>query len=322
MNPLVSLAQRLGLLPRKPDEPASPESEGVEARMQEVTRELQQVRAEVRRLRSETERSQAYLQTLLRGIYAGPDVPYPQRLTAQRFSVLSQGEEDGMTLAIFREIGAGSRRFVDIGCADHGWNTGLLADEFGWCGLMIDGNAESVAATRRRFNASAVHTLVAVITAENINRVLREHGFATDLDLLSIDVDGNDYWLWEALDAARPRLVIIEYNAVFGPSEAVVVPYEAGRLWEGHARERRYFGASLTALQRLATRKGYRLIATEPQGTNAFFLRDDVGPAIPGVDAATVFRPQRKYRVLDSKQSEDIFAFIAREKLALVRIPE
>jgi hypothetical protein len=164
-----------------------------------------------------------------------------------------------------------------------------------------------------------VQTLVAVITTENINAILRQHGLGDDLDLLSVDIDGNDYWLWEALEL-KPRLVIIEYNAVFGAAEAVVVPYQAASQWEGAAREHRYFGASLEALHRLGARKGYRLVATDPDGTNAFFLRNDVEPAIPGFEAAALFRPQRKYRAVDAVQTEDIFAIASRAGLPLVRI--
>jgi hypothetical protein len=285
--------------------------------------DVQQVRADLRKLRRHNEEADMQMQALLRGVYAARlDVPYPQRLLSRRFRALSQGGEDGITLAIFSEIGAGSRRFVEIGCSDHGWNTGLLADEFGWSGLMIDGNGDSVAATRARFSHAAVATVAAVVTTENINALLSEQAFADDLDLLSIDVDGNDYWLWEALDVARPRVVIIEYNAIFGSEQAVVVPYEAMRQWEGPARTFRYFGASLAALERLGRKKGYRLIATEPDGTNAFFLRDDVGPAIPGFDAASVFRPQRKYQAADGAMAEDIYAIAARENLPLISVPE
>jgi hypothetical protein len=278
------------------------------------------VRRDSRRERQQLGRMHSQVEAILRRVFlSGQDVPAGSHLASQRFGVLSQNEEDGLVLALARELGPGDRRFVEIGCSDHGWNTGFLAEECGWTGLMVDSDAAAVDATRLRFGTGRVRAVAAFITPETIDAFLAEHGFVGEFDLLSIDVDGSDYWLLEAL-TARPRLVIVEYNAVFGSDRAVVVPYSAGRVWDAAAREYRYYGASLRAMQRLGARKGYRLVAIEPDSANAFLLRDDVAPAIPAVDPAAVFRPQGKYVAAEQRRTIDVFQTLADEGLPLLDV--
>jgi len=113
-------------------------------------------------------------------------------------------------------------------------------------------------------------------------------------------------------------VVIIEYNAVFGPERAVVVPYSDGDVWTQVAREHRYLGASIQALVRLGRRKGYRLVAVEPDSSNAFFLRDDYRPEVPAVEPAAVFQTPRKYLKAEQARTRDIYAICKAEGLALV----
>jgi len=119
------------------------------------------------------------------------------------------------------------------------------------------------------------------------------------------------------MTAASPRIVILEYNSMFGPDRAVTVPYDAE--FDRHRRHTLYYGASLQAWTKLAVHKGYRLVAVEPSGINAFFLRNDLAPHIPACDAATAFRVQEKHDVLLAA-GEDLFAYAAREGLPLVEI--
>jgi hypothetical protein len=110
------------------------------------------------------------------------------------------------------------------------------------------------------------------VRRDNIARIFRENDVPQDLDLLSIDIDGNDYWIWEALAAYRPKVVVIEYNATLGPQRSVTIPYDDDHVWTlDH-----YFGASLAALTKLGQRLGYALIGTESAGVNAFFVRRDL----------------------------------------------
>jgi hypothetical protein len=149
-----------------------------------------------------------------------------------------------------------------------------------------------VAISRARFNAERVKVVQAWVTRETVNDLLEEHDATGEIDLLSIDIDGNDYWLWEAIEVCSPRLVIIECNLHFGPERAVVVPYDPA--FDRRRHSPMYCGASLAAMVHLGGRKGYRLVAMEPYGPNAYFLRDDVAPAIPAAESRDVFHPPQK----------------------------
>ena len=166
------------------------------------------------------------VQALLRARYMDPAaLPYPERLTAQRFRISSQNQEDGLTLALLHEAGPTTRRFVEIGAGLSGGNAAFLAREWGWSGLMVDGDEAHMQQVARRFPmATAVS---AWITRDNINTLIQSHGFAGEVDLFSLDLDGNDYWIWEAVTVVTPRVVILEYNTMYGPDRAVTIPYQS-----------------------------------------------------------------------------------------------
>jgi hypothetical protein len=231
-------------------------------------------------------------QAILRAQYLGNrELPMPQALLAKRFGILSQNDEDGIVLALFDRIGATNRRFVALGSGTNGGSTGMLAQDCGWAGLMVDASEARIDRIRDRFRQSPVVGHASWITRENVNDLLRQHGFTGEIDLLDIDVDGIDYWLWESIDAIAPRVVAVEFNANFGFERAVTVPYEP--TFDRHrSGERRYYGASLRAFERLGARRGYRLVTIEPRGVNAFFVRHDVDPALPALElASTAPRP-------------------------------
>jgi hypothetical protein len=229
------------------------------------------------------------IDALMRTLHLGDmDLPHPFDLTARRFRLRSQNEEDGIVLALLRAAGIVNRRFVEIGCGRTGGNAALLAYECGWSGLMVDANVEAIETVRRRFHHNpGVVAVAAEVSPENVNHLVAANGFGGEIDLFSLDIDSYDYWVLEALDACSPRVMVLEYNAAFGAERAVTVP--SGQPLAGSPSW--YRGASLAALEALARRKGYRLVACEHSGVNAFFLRDDVAPAVPGASAARAFRP-------------------------------
>ena len=257
------------------------------------------------------------MQAILRDLYLDrDDLPYPERLVAQRFRLASQNQEDGITIALLKAAGIVTRRFVEIGSGLSGGNAAFFAREWGWTGVMVDGaGAPRMEQVGRRFpGVRAVH---AWVTRENINELIIANGQSGEIDLFSLDLDGVDYWIWEAMDACSPRIVILEYNSMFGPERAVTVPYDPE--FDRHRHHAMYYGASLTAWTRLAARKGYRLVAVEPSGINAFFLRHDVAPEIPACDPARAYRIQEKHDVLIAS-GDDLFAYAARAGLPLVEI--
>jgi len=200
----------------------------------------------------------------------------PKRLVRCGYKVYSQNDEDGIIAEIFRRIGTTSRTFVEFG-VETGveCNTAKLLVE-GWRGLWIESTAASTAAIRREFAPFiADGKLVlkeSLVTTENINGLIGKAGFSGEIDLLSIDIDGNDYWVWKAINTVDPRVVVIEYNATLRPPMALVVPYRADAQWDGT----NHYGASLEALVRLAAAKNYRLVGCSIAGVNAFFVRADL----------------------------------------------
>jgi len=200
----------------------------------------------------------------------------PKRLARYGYKVYSQNDEDGIIDEIFRRIEPTARTFVEFGVGPGTeCNTVKLLVE-GWSGLWIESNPDDVAAIRQNFAPFIdAHKLVlqeGTVTAENINALLDSNGLRGVVDLLSIDIDFNDYWVWRAIETISPRVVVIEYNATLRPPLSLVVPYQPDAKWDGS----NYFGASLEAMVRLGTQKGYRVVGCSLAGGNAFFVRDDL----------------------------------------------
>ncbi|MFQ5748668.1 MAG: hypothetical protein ACE5H3_04325 [Planctomycetota bacterium] len=171
--------------------------------------------------------------------------------------VFSQNGEDGVIEAIFREIGTTDRFCVEFGVGDgRECNTRKLWELEGWTCLLMDNQHEG----------GLIHK--EFITAENINALFDKYRVPREFDLLSIDIDGNDYWVWKALEGYRPRVVVVEYNASVPVGESRTIRYDPQFQWQGDD----YFGASLQALAGLGCRRGYQLVYCEKKGVNAFFV--------------------------------------------------
>ena len=187
---------------------------------------------------------------------------------------------------------------------------------------MIDASESNAARLRQRFPWDRIAIEQAIVTRENVNDLLSRHGLVDDIDFASVDIDGDDYWIWESLTVCRPRLLIIEYNSLLGPDRAVVVPYQSPSHKDvATAVETGYYGASLSALARLGASKDYRLVAVEPRGVNAFFLRNDVGPEIPACAPTEAFRMFENYQKRVAAGGIDhVYARIEQEGWPLVRL--
>ena len=207
---------------------------------------------------------------------AQPRYAEPKRLLRHGFKVYSQHDEDGIIQEIFRRIGTSSRCFVELG-VETGveCNTAKLLIE-GWRGLWIEANPQAcmrIGALFEAFLKDRRLTLSqSLVTAENINALIERGGLKGEIDLMSIDIDFNDYWVWKAIEVVMPRVVVIEYNAGLRPPLSVTVPYRPDRSADGT----NFFGASLEALVRLARQKGYRIVGCNISGSNAFFVREEL----------------------------------------------
>ncbi len=211
--------------------------------------------------------------------------------------VFSQNGEDGVIAYLLDRVGAESRALVEFGIGDgRECCAANLLVNFGWSGLLMDGDPRH-ASDARDFYASTLAdpsrctVLHHVAEVDNIDETLREHAPA-EIDLLSVDIDGNDYWVWEAITSVRPRVVVIEYNATFGAERAATIPYTPGfDRYRAHASGF-YHGASLAALALLADRKGYLLAGCESRGANAFFVdREAAAGRVADVAPADAFAP-------------------------------
>lgn len=178
--------------------------------------------------------------------------------------VYSQNGEDGVIEKIFELIGATSKFYVEFGVENgHECNTRYLREHYQWQGLLMDGGAQDLSINLRR----------EFITAENINQLFQFYQVPYEFDLLSIDIDSNDFYVWNTIsDVYSPRVVVIEYNASHLPHEDKVVLYDPMRRWDGT----NYYGASILAYYFLAQKKGYSLVYAENRGVNLFFIRNDV----------------------------------------------
>jgi hypothetical protein len=221
----------------------------------------------------------------------------PKRLLRYGFKTYSQNDEDGIIQEIFRRTGAVTRTFVEFG-VERGveCNSAKLLVE-GWRGLWIEAQPDNVEAMRGRFapflQSGKLTLKQSLVSAENIDALLADAGMEGEIDLLAIDIDYNDYWVWKAVTAVRPRAVVIEYNASLRPPLSLTVPYDPQGRWDGS----NFYGASLEALVRLGGQKGYRIVGCSIAGVNAFFVRDDLcgNKFLEPATAAEHYEPPRHF---------------------------
>ena len=241
------------------------------------------------------------------------------------FRTYSQFGEDGILLYIFSVIGSTNKKCVEF-CGGGGFdNTANLIINHGWKGMFFDGSERKIR-KGQQFYSQCLDTqmwppkLVQTwITAGNINKLLEENGYIGEVDLLSLDMDGIDYWAWKAIESIHPRVVVLEYNNALGPDLPVTIPYKPDFVWEGNKvsmqryrvrkvintltgkktanRSDKYYGASLAAFVKLGHEKGYRLVGCERYGINAFFVREGIGEKIlPEVAPSACFNhPYTRY---------------------------
>lgn len=221
-------------------------------------------------------------QLLLQGAIAARQVAgldHLQTLADAEFRVFSQWGEDGIIEWLVARCPEIPQSFIEFGVETYAEsNTRFLLQHRNWRGLVIDGAPANVA----RIRSDAVswrhdlNAMAAFITRDNIDALIREAGFDGEVGLLSIDIDGNDYWVWEAIGCVSPWLVVIEYNACFGDLLPLTVPYLAQFQRLASDPSGLYFGASCKALEQLGAVKGYAVLGSNRAGNNLFLAREDI----------------------------------------------
>lgn len=179
---------------------------------------------------------------------------------------------------------------------------------------MVDAKSDSIEKVSLRYTGHAITAVKQRVTREGVNALIQKYGFTGEVDLLSLDIDGVDYWVWEAISACNPRVVVAEYNWLFGADRAITIPY-APQFDLSAISVRGYRGASLAALVHLGTQKGYRLVATER--VNAFFVRNDIAPEMAAITTARGYRAP-----LNMNRAKDIFEKIQKAGLPLVTVTD
>lgn len=194
------------------------------------------------------------------------------------FQIFSQWGDDGIINFLVNYLHIKEKNFVEFGVENYTeCNTRFLLINDNWRGLIMDGSESNMQSVRNemlywKYDLTAVATF---ITAENINGLLLDNGFKGEIGLLHIDIDGNDYWVWKAINVVQPILVIVEYNSVFGDQNPWTTPYNPSFIRTKAHFSNLYFGSSITSLCDLAEEKGYSFIGCNSNGNNAYFVRKD-----------------------------------------------
>jgi hypothetical protein len=263
----------------------------------------------------ETKATQRLLYHYYRNLVATGSLP---SLQETGFRVFSQFEEDGKLLFVFAVMGISTGTFADIGAADGiNSNCANLALNFGWRGVFVDGNPDNIRRGEAFYRqhpdtwAYPPRFIHAMVTRENINDILRTASLPEDIDLMSFDIDGNDYWVWDAIDCVTPKVVIIETHTEFG-LRSIVVPYDRNYVYPGKHPD--YHGASPMAMMKLANKKGYRLVGSNDYGFNTIYVRkglaENVLPEVSvdivlthprNLERATLFDPIKDWEYIEVK---------------------
>lgn len=202
-----------------------------------------------------------------------------ENINEAEFKVYSQWGEDGIIQYLIDNLKIENKIFVEFGVQNYTEsNTRFLLVNNNWCGLVIDGSKENIEYIKKddiywRYNLKAECEF---ITAENINEIITRNGIKGKIGLLSVDIDGVDYWVWKAINCIEPDIVICEYNHRFGKEEAVTVPYKSNFIRSNEHYSNIYYGASIKAFEVLAKEKGYKMVAVNNSGNNVFFVKKDL----------------------------------------------
>lgn len=235
------------------------------------------------------------LAELVRRHQTSPFAEAPPDLSAYELGFASQNGEDGVLAEMLRRLGPGpgGRSFVEFGVeTGREGNCVFLADVLAWSGLFLEADTERFNGLNFKYRGNPrVRTHRAFVGPDNADALFAELGVPSEPDILSIDIDGNDFWVWDAIASIRPRIVVVEYNSALHPRRRLVQPFVEDWEWD----KTNYWGCSVGALAWLGAAKGYSLVHTELTGVNAFFVRDDLAHhfGAVGLDAVPLRSPNR-----------------------------
>jgi hypothetical protein len=228
---------------------------------------------------------------------------------ANRF-LLGQFGDDGIIQFLLQQLSISTTTFIEFGVEKYTEaNTRFLLMNDNWRGLVIDGDEQNIAYIQRdsiswRYDLTSICSF---ITAENINDLFVKNGFTGEIGILSVDIDGNDYWVWDKIKVVKPAIVIVEYNSVFG-TLPITIPYQSDFVRTKAHYSNLFWGTSLGALYYLAEKKGYYFVGTNSAGNNAYFVRKnelnlDNNPLLPPLSLEAGFTDS-KFRESRNQEGE------------------
>jgi hypothetical protein len=241
--------------------------------------EIRQVQGQLRQAKDDNTATK-----LVMGAALAKLVKQAKSVKEAEFKVFSQFGDDGIIQYLINHVKPRVDTFVEFGVEDYEEaNTRFLLMNDNWKGLIIDGSSHFIEHIKNssfywRYSLKAAASF---ITAENINQLLISNGIVGPIGLLSIDIDGNDYWVWKAITAVEADIVVIEYNSLFGSERPISIPYKPDFVREEAHYSYLYFGASLPALYDLAIEKGYAFVGCNQAGNNAYFVKQDKLNGLP-----------------------------------------
>lgn len=229
------------------------------------------------------------------------------------FKVFSQWGDDGIIQLLINKVKIEKKVFIEFGVENYQEsNTRFLLQNNNWSGFVLDGSDENINFIKKSnfYWKYDLKCKSAFITKDNINDLIRESGIVGEIGILSIDIDGNDFWVWKNIDIVNPDIVIIEYNSVFGKERSITVPYDPGFIRSEAHYSNLYAGCSLSALFRLGKEKGYAFVGSNSAGNNAYFVKEEKAQNLK-VLSVTEGYVSSKFR--ESRNAKGELTFIAQE---------
>ena len=233
------------------------------------------------------------------------------------FQVFSQWGEDGIISYLVNNLDIENNFFIEFGVGNYlESNTRFLLKKFNWSGLIIDSSQKNINYIKKDkiYWQHNINALCEFVSRENINKIFLENVSQKNIGLLSIDIDGNDYWVWKAITTIDPSIVVIEYNSILGSSKNYTVPYSKNFERNRAHYSNLYYGASLPALVKLGKEKGYALVTCNSAGNNAFFVKKNLlNDKVKELSIKEAFQ-ERKFRESRDKKNNLTFLNSAEEK--------
>lgn len=247
------------------------------------------------------------------------------RLADAEFKIFSQFGDDGIIQYLLQQIHIPERcrKFIEFGVQDYQEsNTRFLMMNDNWRGLVLDGSADNInkIVGDAQFWRHDLTAVAAFIDRDNVNDLFARNGFEGEIGLLSIDIDGNDYWVWESINVVNPIIVVCEYNSIFGSEHAVTIPYDSLFQRSLAHYSNLYWGVSLKALCLQASRRGYAFIGCNSAGNNAYFVREDKLGRLQPLKCSEGYIEAR-FRESRSRDGELTYLSVEKQLIEIAQMP-